>query len=94
MTFAKGDAVGASKALLEFAKDHKELAVKVGVVDGKIFSADQVTAFSKLPPKEVLIAQMLGQFNAPITSFVGTLNGVISNFVFTLQAVADKKAAA
>jgi large subunit ribosomal protein L10 len=91
--FAKGDAVAATKALLDFMKDHKEMSLKAGVVDGKLFNPEQVTALSKLPSKEVLIAQMLGQFNAPITGLVGTLNGIISNFVFTLQAVADKKAA-
>jgi len=92
--FAKGDAVAATKALLDFMKDHKEMTLKAGVMDGKIFNAAQVTAISKLPPKEVLISQMLGSLNGPITGLVGTLNGIISNFVFTLQAVADKKAAA
>jgi large subunit ribosomal protein L10 len=92
--FAKGDAVAATKALLDFMKDHKEMTLKAGVMDGKLFDAAQVTAISKLPSKEVLISQMLGSLNGPITGLVGTLNGIISNFVFTLQAVADKKAAA
>ena len=92
--FAKGDAVAATKVLLDFIKDHKAMSLKAGVIDGKIFNPEEVTAISKLPSKELLIAQLLGQLNAPITGLVGTLNGIISNFVFTLQAVADKKAAA
>jgi large subunit ribosomal protein L10 len=91
--FANGDAVAAAKALLDFMKDHKEMSLKAGVIDGRVFGPDQVTAISKLPAKEVLIAQMLGTLNGPITGLVGTLNGILSNFVFTLQAVADKKAA-
>ena len=91
--FAKKDGVATAKALLDFAKDHKTMSVKAGVVDGKVFNADQVVAISKLPSKEVLISQVLGSLNAPVAGFVGTLNGIISNFVFTLQAVADKKAA-
>lgn len=91
--FAKGDPVAASKALLEYVKDHKTMSVKAGVVEGKILNPDQITALSKLPSKEVLVAQMLGSLNSPITSLVGTLSGILSNFVFTLQAVADQKAA-
>ena len=89
--FAKGDAVAATKALLDFMKDHKEMELKAGVVDGRLFSPDQITALSKLPAKEVLIAQFLGQLNAPISAFVGTLGGIVSNFVYTLQAIADQK---
>ena len=92
--FAKGDPVAASKALLEYIKDHKGMSVKAGVVEGRILTSDEIVALSKLPSKEVLIAQMLGSLNSPITGLVGTLNGIISNFVFTLQSIADQKAAA
>jgi large subunit ribosomal protein L10 len=89
--FAQGDAVGAAKVLVDFAKDHKALSVKVGIVGQTVYDAGQVEALSKTPPREVLIAQMLGSLNGPISGFVGTLSGIISNFVFTLQAVADKQ---
>jgi len=92
--FAKGDPVGAAKVIMDFTKDHKAISVKAGVMSGKVFDTKQVEALSKTPPREVLIAQMMGSLNAPITGLVGTLNGILSNFVFTLQAVADQKAAA
>ena len=92
--FAKSDAVGAAKVLVDYAKEHKAITVKAGCMDGKVFGESQVVALSKTPPKEVLIAQMMGSLNAPITGLVGTLNGILSNFVFTVQAIADKKAAA
>jgi len=92
--FAKSDAVGAAKVLVDYAKDHKAISLKAGVLNGNILSVPQVEALSKTPPREVLIAQMMGSLNAPITNLVGTLAGVISKFVFTLQAVADQKAEA
>ncbi len=92
--FAKSDPVGVTKALLDYAKDHKNLTVKAGVVDGKVYSEADVVAISKLPSKEVLISQLLGSLNAPIANLVGTLAGITSNFVYTLQAIADQKAAA
>jgi len=92
--FAKGDPVGAAKVLIDYAKDHKAISVKAGVLSGKVYDPKQVEALSKTPPREVLIAQMMGSLNSPITGLVGTLNGILSNFVFTLQAVADQKGAA
>jgi len=94
VVFVQNDAVGAAKALSDFAKTHKELEIKGGYMEGKVLNAAQIVALSKIPPREVLISQMLGAFQSPIAGFVGTLQGVLSEFVFTLQAVGDKKAAA
>ncbi len=89
--FAKGDPVATAKVLMDFVKDHKEISIKAGVMNGLVLSAAQVDALSKTPPREVLISQMLGSLQAPISGFVGTLSGILSNFVFTLQAIADKQ---
>jgi large subunit ribosomal protein L10 len=91
ISFSKGDPIAATKIMVEFVKDHKAISLKAGVVDGRVYGPDQLEALSKIPPREVLIAQMLGAMNAPVSGLVGTLNGILSNFVFTLQAVADKK---
>ncbi len=89
--FAKGDPVAAAKVLLDYARDHKAMSVKAGVMDGRVLDASQVEALSKTPPREVLLSMMLGSLQSPIAGFVGTLGGIISNFVFTLQAIADTK---
>lgn len=92
--FAKSDPVGAARVLVEFVREHKAISLKVGVMDGKILDAAQIDALSKIPSREVLISQMLGSLNSPISGLVGTLNGILSNFVFTLQAIADKQGGA
>jgi len=92
--FAKGDPVAAAKIILDYLKDHKAMTLKAGVMDGRLLNEAQVEALSKTPPRDVLLAQMLGSLQAPIAGFVGTLNGIISNFVFTLQAIADKQGGA
>ena len=94
ISFSKGDPVAATKVMVDFIKDHKTFSLKAGVVDGRVYGPTQLEALSKIPSREVLLSQMLGSMNAPITGLVGTLGGILSNFVFTLQAVADQKAAA
>lgn len=93
IAFATGDVIGTAKALVDFAKTHKTMAIKAGFLDGQVFDADQVVALSKIPPRDQLIAQMVGGIGAPLSGFVGTLQGVLSGLVFTLQAVADQKSA-
>jgi large subunit ribosomal protein L10 len=94
------DVVTPTKALVEFAKEHEVMAMKLGVMfdeDGKaesVMTADQVIALSKLPGKQELLAQLVGQLNAPITGFVNVLQGNIRNLVYALEAVRKQKEAA
>ena len=69
----------------------KEVQVKGGFIDGKVYNLEQVQALSKLPSKELLLAQLIGTLNAPASELVGTLNGIISEFVLTLDAIAEKQ---
>jgi large subunit ribosomal protein L10 len=94
VAFVHQDPVATAKALVDFARTHKALEIKGGYVEGRVLNADQIQALSKVPPREVLISQMLGAFQSPISGFVGTLQGIMSEFVFTLKAVADKQGAA
>lgn len=89
------DPVAVAKiGLANSAKENKELKVKVGVLDGKVIGADEIKALASLPPKEVLIAKMLGSMNAPISGFVNVLQGTIRNVVYALEAVRKQKESA
>ncbi|MFA6666584.1 MAG: 50S ribosomal protein L10 [Armatimonadota bacterium] len=93
IAFVKTDPVASAKALVDFVREHKNMSLKAGMVEGQFLGMDQVQALSKIPPREVLVAQMLGSMQSPITGFVGTLQGLMSNLVYTLQAVTDQKSA-
>lgn len=91
---APEDPVAVAKIICEFAKENKSLKVKIGVLDGKVISAEEIKALAALPPKEVLIAKMLGSMNAPISGFVNVLQGTIRNVVYALEAVRKQKESA
>ena len=76
----------------EFAKDQKELLeVKVAYVDGTTFSGKDTARLAEIPPRDVLLSQLLGILSAPITKFAQTLNGVLTTFAQTLEAVKVQK---
>jgi large subunit ribosomal protein L10 len=88
------DPVLAARTLVQFAAEHEVVGIKGGVVDGHLYSEHDVRRLATLPPRPVLLAQLVSGFNAPVAGLVYTLNGILANFVFTLQAIVDKQAEA
>ena len=91
LTVSYGDPVAPAKILTEFSKDHPELKIRTAVLDGKLLSADEITALAKLPSKEVLLSQMLSVMNAVPTGLVQVLSGVPRTFLYALQAIKEQK---
>ncbi|MDF2523287.1 MAG: ribosomal protein [Clostridiales bacterium] len=93
MAVSATDPVAPAKVLAEFAKKYEKLELKVGVVEGKVIDEAGIKALAELPPREVLIAKVLGGFNAPISGLVNVLNGNIRGLVVALNAIAEKQGA-
>jgi len=88
------DPIAPAKILAQFAKDHEQLEIKVGVMGGKVLDPTAITALAKLPSREVLLGQLLAVLNAVPTSFVRTIAEVPRSFVNVLAAIKDQKEAA
>lgn len=91
--FSNEDPVTPTKAIYDFIKKYKKLSVKVGIVEGKMIGADQVKALADLPSREVLVAQVLGTMQAPITGFVTVLNANIAGLARALDQIREQKQA-
>ena len=72
-----------AKILFDFSKETPALVIKGALIDGEIYDAKKIEAFSKLPSKKELISM-----------FMSALQATTSKLARTLQAVADKKAEA
>lgn len=91
--FSNEDPVGPAKIITEFARTNKELEVKMGILEGKYLSADSIKDLANLPSREVLVAQVLGTMQAPITSFVRVLNANLTGLVRALDGIREQKQA-
>lgn len=81
--FSTEDPLAPAKVLCKFADENETFNVKVGMMDGKIMSAEEVDALAKIPSKEVLIGKILG-------SIQSSLYGL----AYVLQAKIDKEGGA
>lgn len=85
------DPVGPSKALAAFAAEFSTFSIRTAILDGKLLSADDVVALSKLPSREELLAKLLGTMSAVPTSFVRVLSAVPQKLLYALSAIKDQK---
>lgn len=81
-----------AKALFDYAQTHKTLIIKGGFFNGQSFDTKGVEALSKLPPRDVLIAQVIGAVAAPLTNLVSVIEALYAAPIRTIGAVADKVA--
>ncbi len=85
------DSTDPIKVIVKSGKDLEKLNLKGGLIAGKVLTAEEVKKVSELPPKEVLIAQLLATMNAPVTNFVCVLSGVIGKLLYALKAIERNK---
>ena len=67
----------AARILCNYAKDHDNFKVKSAYLDGAVIYMDTIVALSKLPTREVLLANVLGAFQAPIASFARAVQAIV-----------------
>ena len=85
--------VGIAKIVSKYAKDKPDnFILKAGVLGRSVLSDKDLVDLSKLPPREVLLAKLLGALQGVPTSLVSVLAGVIRKFLYTLKAIEEKQA--
>jgi large subunit ribosomal protein L10 len=67
------DAVAAAKVVSEFAKTNDKIVIRAGCFSGKVLDKAGVQALASIPSREVLLAQLLGMFQAPVSAFARAL---------------------
>lgn len=91
IAFSDEDPVAPAKIISDFAKTHKELEIKGGIVEGKVVSQEVIDKLAKLPTREELLAKVVGSVQAPLQKIVGVLNAPMRDFVGVLHAIREQK---
>ncbi|MFZ1155258.1 MAG: 50S ribosomal protein L10 [Solirubrobacteraceae bacterium] len=91
LTFVRGDAAMAAKAIADQARATQLLPFKGGLMNGDVLDADQIRAISRLPSREALYGQLVGIVASPITGLVRTLGSLVGGLAVALSQVREKK---
>lgn len=80
VAFGFEDPVTPAKIIKDFAKDHKNLELKAGVVEGEYYDTAKIVEIADIPSREVLLSRLVGSFQAPV-----------SNFAYLIKNIVDKR---
>ena len=88
--FCRDEVPPVAKALTDAAKNLEALRIKGGLLGMSVIEAEQVHVIADLPPREMLLAQVLGTINAPASRVAGVVASGIRQVLGVLQAYVDK----
>jgi large subunit ribosomal protein L10 len=92
VVFVHEDAAATAKALRDYSRGRKDFYLRGGLLDGRVLDGRQVEAFATLPPREVLLAQMVGVVQAPLSRVLGAVAAPARKMLGLFQALADLRA--
>jgi large subunit ribosomal protein L10 len=92
LTFVRGDAALAAKALSDFARTQAQTPIefKGGLMGGDTLTVDEIKSIARLPAREVLFAQLVGTVASPLTGLARGLNGLIGGLAVQLGQIAEQ----
>jgi large subunit ribosomal protein L10 len=90
MTFVRGDAAAAAKALRDFRRATQLLEFKGGWMNGEALTPEAIDAIAQLPSREVLYGRLVGMVASPLTGLASAMGGLIGGLARQLQAMADQ----
>jgi large subunit ribosomal protein L10 len=90
VAFCLGDPQPVARALLAFAKETDVLQIKGAVLGTRFLGPEAVKNLAELPPREVILAQLLGTVQGPMTDLVSTIAAPLRELVQVLQARSEQ----
>lgn len=90
IAFASGDAAAAAKVLRDFAKDHTQLILKGGLLDGEPLTPERVEQLAELDSRDVLLAKVAGVFQAPMATMAGLMAALPRNLASMMSQLIEK----
>ena len=91
LVISKQDCPTVASDMVKFLKSNEAFVIKGGYLDGAFISVDDIKALSKLPPREVLIGQLVGGLKSTISRFVMSMSSPMRGLVYSLEAIKNQK---
>lgn len=91
VAFGYGDEVAPAKILFKFSKGNETFKIIGGIFGKRTLNVKEVLSLAKLPPREVLLGQLLGVLQSPMRGLVTVLQGNIRNLVVVINKIKESR---
>lgn len=92
IALGSGDETSLARDFLEAVRPYRTVAVRGALLRGKRIDGDGVTRLAALPPRDVLLAQLVGGVASPLSTMASLLSGPLRNLGYALQGLRDQRA--
>jgi large subunit ribosomal protein L10 len=90
VAFTAGDPVALAKALSTWVKDNSEFTFKLGIVDGRVITVEEIDSLAKLPGKEELFSKLLFLIQSPAQRLATVINATGRNLAVVVNMAAEQ----
>lgn len=90
VAFGYGDAVALAKAMREQLPSYPSFQVKAAWMSGRVLSPEALETLASLPPRPVLLGQVVGALQAPLAGLAGALAGVLRQLIYVLSVRSEQ----
>lgn len=87
IAFGYQDSLAGVRILTSFSKEHENLRIKVGIMEGKLINRERLRELALLPPYEGLLSQVAFVIKSPLQGLVKVLKGNMRNLVLVLKSI-------
>ena len=91
LALAFGDPIAPARIISDFQKQKQKPKIKAAILEGELFDEEAAVKMKDIPPRDVLLGQVVSGLASPISSFVGGLKSILNQFVYVLNAIKEKK---
>jgi large subunit ribosomal protein L10 len=91
VAFTAGDPVALAKVFAKWASENAEFQFKLGIIDGKLLTVDEVKALATMPGKEELFSKLLFLINAPAQRLATVINAAGKDLAVVLGQGVEKE---
>jgi large subunit ribosomal protein L10 len=91
VAFTSGDPVALAKVFAKWAGDNAEFQFKLGIVDGKLLTVDEVKSLATMPGKEEIFSKLLFLINAPAQRLATVINATGRDLAVVLNQGVEKE---
>jgi large subunit ribosomal protein L10 len=90
VAYTSGDPVALAKALSTWVKENNEFTFKLGIVDGKVITTEEIAALATLPGKEELFSKLLFLIQSPAQRLATVINATGRNLAVVVNMAAEQ----
>ena len=91
VAYTSGDPVQLAKALSTWVKDNAEFTFKLGIVDGKVITVEEIGALATMPGKEELFSKLLFLIQSPAQRLATVINATGRDLAVVINQAVEKE---